>query len=318
MRLFCKIALPICLSIIMCSCGVSIPEGKISIRVIDEDGVGVKDAKVTIGFQIPKQGIKDVGIKGLSDATGLFSASHKTMEGIGFVVEKEGYYRSKGGYSFTQKMNRKWQPWNPEVKVLLRRIIRPIPMYAHKLSKMEIPVADKNVGFDLVKYAWVSPYGQGEHADFIFNLKRNYVDEKNFDCSLKIKFNKNDGIQEVKDEYSVVVVNQYSHHSTFKLPRFAPENGYLNELSLPFRYGRGNAEIKDNYIFRVRSKVVGGKVVGMYGKIIGDIMFDPRGSKTASVVFKYYLNPDYTTNLEFDPKQNLFKNLKSFEQVGLE
>ncbi len=56
----------------------------------------------------------------------------------------------------------------------------------------------------------------------------------------------------------------------------------------------------------------------MYGKIQGDIIFDPRGSKTTGIVFKYYLNPDFTTNLEFDPKRNLFENLKDRERVGLE
>jgi hypothetical protein len=55
----------------------------------------------------------------------------------------------------------------------------------------------------------------------------------------------------------------------------------------------------------------------MYGKIHGEIKFDPRGSKTALLGFKYYLNPDYTHNLEFDPTKNLFTDLKRGERVGI-
>ena len=53
----------------------------------------------------------------------------------------------------------------------------------------------------------------------------------------------------------------------------------------------------------------------MYGKIRNDIEFAPR-SKIVKIKMHYYLNPDYTRNLEFDPKRNLFTNLPKFEKVG--
>jgi hypothetical protein len=305
-----------------CTFRPSLPEITLNFHVIDELGNPIEGAKIRIGFEVYGTN-NGFHIEGLTDNNGVFVAKHNAA-GSGFGVDKDGYYKSEGGagHGLIPKTG-KWLPANHEIKVVLRKIINPVPMYARDIhmsgiiSKMEVPVVGKDVGFDLIEYAWMPPYGIGEHADFIFNLKRNFVDDKNFDCSLKIKFNKNDGIQEVKDDYSVSVVNKYNHHSEFKLVRNAPEAGYLNELTLPYRRGRGNTETKDNYVFRVRSKVVGGKVNGMYGKIHGDIMFDPRGSKTASILFKYYLNPDYTNNLEFDPKKNLFNELKSFEQVGL-
>jgi len=318
MKTFARVVLSILSLTIIFSCGYNAPNSKLTIFVVDETDKPIESAEIAMGFHPPKSGTKDFIIRGNTDGYGLFSASHKNMDSsISFSVKKLGYYDSHGGYGFSQKEDGKWTPWNPEVKVVLRKVVKPVPMYARELSKMEIPVIGKDVGFDLAEYAWLPPYGVGKRADYIFNLKRKYVDEKNFDCKLTLRFNKNDGIQEVTDEYSVVVVNQYSHHSTFKLTRYAPESGYKNELILPFRYTKDPSEIKSNYVFRVRSKVVGGKVTGMYGKIIGDIMFYPRGSNTASILFKYYLNPDYTTNLEFDPKRNLFTDLKSFEQVGL-
>ena len=63
-----------------------------------------------------------------------------------------------------------------------------------------------------------------------------------------------------------------------------------------------------NYLFRVRTVVddKGNIVSAHYGKIYGDFM-----------EFKYYLNPTPNDrNVEFDPKQNLLKNLKSDEGVS--
>jgi len=305
-----------------CSFRPSLPEISLKFHVVDELGNPIEGAKAGIGFEVygNKNGLH---IEGLTDRNGVFIVKHKAAS-AGFRVNKDGYYESTGGagHGLVAETG-KWLPASHEIKIVLRKIINPVPMYARDVHmsgvilKMDIPVVGQDVGFDLIEYDWMPPYGTGTHADFIFNLKRNFVDDKNFDCSLKIKFNKNDGIQEVKDDHSIVVVNEYSHHSELKLVRNAPEAGYLNELSLPFRYVKDPVEMKSNYVFRVRSKEASGKLVGMYGKIHGDIMFDPRGSKTASINFKYYLNPDYTTNLEFDPKRNLFTDLKSFEQVGL-
>jgi len=62
-----------------------------------------------------------------------------------------------------------------------------------------------------------------------------------------------------------------------------------------------------NYYFRVRTKVDdrGNIVSAHYGKIYGDFM-----------QFKYYLNPTINDrNVEFDPEQNLMKNLKFNEGV---
>jgi hypothetical protein len=48
----------------------------------------------------------------------------------------------------------------------------------------------------------------------------------------------------------------------------------------------------------------------------GDIRLDPINSKTRILLFTYYLNPTPNDrNLEFDPKRNLFTNLKDEERV---
>src|SRR5204863_9024831 len=64
---------------------------------------------------------------------------------------------------------------------------------------------------------------------------------------------------------------------------------------------------KHGYFFRIRTSVhASGKIVSAnYGKIYGDFMD-----------FTYYLNPTPNDrNIEFDPKRNLFTNLKANERV---
>jgi hypothetical protein len=69
-----------------------------------------------------------------------------------------------------------------------------------------------------------------------------------------------------------------------------------------------------NYFFRVRTILDkdGNIESALYGKIHGDFQLDHHGN----IGFTYYLNPTPNDrNVEFDPKQNLFKNLPSSEQV---
>jgi hypothetical protein len=110
------------------------------------------------------------------------------------------------------------------------------------------------------------------------------------------------------------------------LPKLAFDSGYINQLSLHIKSGSSgnavgyetNVKKTDNYMFRIRSEEKNGKFFrGLYGKIVGEIDFSTVNSKTATIHFKYYLNPDYTRNLEYDPTRNLFPNLPEREQVRI-
>jgi len=192
-------------------------------------------------------------------------------------------------------------------------------MYARntKLSRVRLPAADKEIGFDLIAYDWVAPYGRGSVADFIFKLDKKGSGKSDLYSTLTITFsNRLDGIQIVRENRR--------NGSKFKLPRFAPDAGYQSSLvkvmtSKPHGALETNFDDENNYIFRIRSEEKDGKLIkAMYGKIQGDIIFDSRWSNTTSASFKYYLNPDFTRNLEFDPTQNLFLGLTRLETVGLD
>ena len=75
-----------------------------------------------------------------------------------------------------------------------------------------------------------------------------------------------------------------------------------------------------HYIFRIRSEEENGKFKrAMYGKIISDIEISnpSKRGKLPGIEFKYYLNPDYTTNLEYDPEENLFE-LPIYRKMGIQ
>jgi hypothetical protein len=289
---------------------------KVTVIVTDEAGRPVEGAKAGVTFEV---GNDVVPVSGKTDSEGRFTATHiNDTNHISFGGDKNGYYSSWGAYNFTEVGIGRWKPWDPEIKIILRKIGNKVPMYVRysKMSKqkVEIPEIGKQIGFDLIKYDWVIPYGIGQNADLIFKLEKKYIDKNNFDAKLTITFsNKLDGIKLIKENRN--------YGSEYKLPRYATETGYMKELiisksSSPDVWINKNYYDDDNYIFRIRSEEKDGELVkGMYGKIVGPIEIDPIFSDTAKITIKYYVNPDYTRNLEFDPKHNLFGNLQDLEQV---
>lgn len=308
---------------------LALPSAKITVRVIDESGNPVEGAIVGIGFTVPVKtgwGSKMRGKKGQSDSNGLFSAEGETEPyDVGFSAKKEGYYRSGGAYKrFTEVTGfigmRKWQPWNPTVELVLKKIKNPIPLYAYKLSGIEMPGLDKFYGFDLVARDWVIPYGQGTKSDFLFKMEVHQVKSMfEYDATLTLRFsNPGDGLYSIFDEPN--------KGSVLRLPHHAPLNGYQPELVI--RRKRDTKKIytpkqrKDqNYFFRVRTEMdeQGNITSALYGKIHGRIGFGGVGNKdtkTAKIGFNYYLNPKPNdTNLEFDPKKNLFEIRNSWKEV---
>lgn len=287
-------------------------DARITIIVTDEDSNPIENARVGVGF-LKTSGWKSTEnpVVGYTDHAGRFSAQSETDEKIGFNVKKDDYYMNIVDYEFKKIKQGRWQPWNPEIRTILRRMMHPVPMFARNTSRSEmiIPEIEKPVGFDLTAFDWVSPHGTGIHSDLIFLLNGTYSGYDDFDMTLEISFsNKYDGIQVAKDEES--------RGSIFKLARYAPTGNYQGKM-MKFHKAKHKGAIENNfddtnnYYFRVRSEVKDKRLDrAMYGKILGDIKFYPKSPRSANLVFKYYLNPDYTRNLEYDPMQNLFLDLR--------
>ena len=293
-------------------------EAKITFRVVDSNGNPVDKASVLLGFWNPNNG-RDPGVKGLTDANGLFAATGNPVNEVNYQFIKDGYYKTEGKYvvyrandTNTVKDGR-WQPWNPTNTVVLKEKRHPVPMYAKSLE-IEMPVQNVPAGFDLEKGDWVAPYGKGGNPDILIRYSNTNTGPGalNYSRQLEITFdNTNDGILVLPVDGNSIL------HSLYE----APENGYSHNLLLQedmttFKIIK-QVELDANHyaIFRVRSVADGGGniVSANYGKLYGPIQYGVLSGH--HIIFKYYFNPDGTRNLEFDPKQNLFKNLSSLERV---
>src|SRR5439155_9127370 len=133
---------------------------------------------------------------------------------------------------------------------MLRRIINPIPMYARRLQT-EMPISGQPAGFDLTESDWVEPYGKGKASDFVFALRRRFTSRRDYESVVTVTFsNPGNGLHvvEAPDDYG----------SELKLPRTAPNNGYVPELTTGIAAATGmpgheDARPNRNYLFRVRT-----------------------------------------------------------------
>jgi hypothetical protein len=285
---------------------------KLVIKVADEEGKPISDANLKIRFSSNRS-----VDRGVTDANGIFQKSTISNDGVVLGdVTKSGYYESGLAHSFYVSRFGKWQPWGKEITVVMRPIVNPVPMYVRN-SSFQVPIFGEEIGFDLEKADWVIPHGTGTHSDFIFKVDQVYDNGDNYDARMTLSFsNLFDGIQVVQDDGG----GDFNIGSAFRLPRTAPDTGYLSVLKR--RNSRGtfgrfvDREESNNYIFRVRSESdENGKLKqAMYGKIRGEIWYAPGGG--GRIWMHYYLNPEYTPNLEFDPKRNLFRGLLPNERTG--
>jgi len=297
------------------------------IKVVDDNGqpIAGADAWVAYGlapsFRVSAKNQEWDKLEGLTDTNGIFNASHSDTRSmsLGFHVRKFGYYPTDVSYNLAPAFAYNATNWNPSVTLVLKKIGKPISMYARKIQ-IEIPKTNLPIGFDLVEGDWVAPYGKGKQNDFIFQANRRWVNRNDFECTVKLNFsNRNDGL------FPILI--PFNQGSELRMSAIAPLGVYLPEISKSFSRTPANGWKDDerggnkeqNYYFRIRTVLDGqGNVKdGSYGKIYDDFALDPINSKTTWILFTYYLNSTPNDrNVEFDIKQNLFKNLKPDEGVN--
>ncbi len=286
-------------------------EGMLTLRVLDDEGYPVNAADIQVNFPTPLFPQKET--KWITDTNGFCVLKGIATDDIVYSIKKSGYYETRGSYAFSrQKMpmviDGKWQPWNSTNTVILKPVKNPVPMYVREIDVL-IPVLDHPIGFDLKKGDWVSPYGGGVRSDFLISFSKERRAKNDYDLNITLGFlNQGDGIQEIEIEnpknsnlrmpYEASLVGYQTNWISHAGQR--PESGYFGTLV---------SDETKNYFYRVRTVMdENGEIKSaLYGKIYGAILFDVRGSETASLMFKYYLNPTPNDqNIEFDPDKNLF------------
>ncbi len=273
---------------------------RVTLHIVDEEGRSISGAKAAASFvrnYSGKESEQVSTIRGISDSKGLVTFEGKTVDAsIGYGVEKEGHYGISGtNYQFTSRGAFRLEPWNPTIEVVLKRIKKPVPMYARRLSG-GLSLLNEPFGYDLMAGDWVAPHGKGKIADVVFVSKLTENGDRNYDWTMKMTFsNPGDGIQRFKPDPDFM---------RLRSPYEAPEDGYVSEWNL-HRTRRGpkvreetNYDETSGYFIRVRTELdKEGKVTkALYGKIYGDFF---------NMI--HYLNPDGTRNMEYDSKQNLLK-----------
>ena len=291
------------------------------VKIVDEEGQPVTNATVFAGFLGDKSG--GVGLEEKetftkqTDSNGVCAFQGRYDGPVAWKTWKDGYYETEGPRpQFTNvTMLGKMEPWDKLYEATLRKIVNPIPMYSRDLSQMwpelEIPEFGKPFGFDLISGDWVAPHGKGETADFIIQMdvhpsvmEKGYYERypravRHMDIKLSVSFsNPDDGIQ--------FIYEPQHGGSSFRLPRFAPENGYQTNYVSEYYVGlRGHhndmGREDQNYLFRTRAKrnERGEIVSSLYGKISAPIRYRSDGKKGV-LSFFYFMNPKPNDrNLEF-------------------
>ncbi len=145
-------------------------DARVEFHVVDDIGKPVPDAKVNVFFDMIVRS-KGHRIIGDTDTNGVFVAEAKTGGVLEIDVSREGYYRSTDLISFID-MGRehevekgKWQPWGMVRQIKLLPVKNPVARIAGIPDWKWTRELNKWMGFDLMKYDFVKPYGDGECSD---------------------------------------------------------------------------------------------------------------------------------------------------------
>ena len=301
----------------MTSCGA--PEQKIKLRVTDESGKPLEGVDCMAGFTLeePNGKWKDTSDKRKSGPDGIVELQGETLRCETLVrATAPGYYKSEiYRYLMTGKAANRWEPWPVEVDLVMKKIVKPHPMYAVKPNdklKFVLPEkGEKTVGFDLLKMDWIAPHGKGQQADFLLEARRDSEGAAGHfpPGTMTVTFsNAADGIQPV--------ASAALGGSLLVSPQIAPEGGYVTTCrfsSHPLQDGQFPGIDLDRrvWVFRIRTVTDrSGRVVSAhYGKIQAapEVLFFATGP---AFRMTYYVNAEPNEKwLEWDMKTNLFKDL---------
>jgi len=125
--------------------------------------------------------------------------------------------------------------------------------------------------------------------------------------------------------FSPIPPSEVLEDSALRFPRQAPETGYdVSELAYTWTFrpdsgGQGTfSAVTGNHFFRVRTKhdAAGDVTTALYGKLVCDTRYNLKKNASLDVKLTYWLYPTPNDrNVEFNPEQNLFRDLKWNEKV---
>ena len=270
--------------------------------------------------------------KKTTDENGLCHLKGETNNGrtgVNIHHPPEGFYPNSFcvRHQFTQKPLLPLMHWRPTDLVItakLQRVEHPVPLFAkrmgRKLGDHAIAANGEFFAYDLVKGAFLPPFGEGQTADIVFSrLPEEYLGEgMNSRGKQAPRYKNTLSLFFQGDIANGVWKSPSPDAQAYCWVRRAPEEGYLREISFSESTSsdlqrREGLDAKRCYCFRIRvERDESGKIKSsLYGKIYGDPSFlldgdDRWKQKIGGISFLYYLNPTPNDrNLEWDMKNNL-------------
>jgi len=152
------------------------PFADIEIHVIDDSGVAVEDAELSVWFENFNQ-LDNVEVKGTTDKKGIFAVRHRAQVGRVFVsIGKAKHYPTSGyanvqdfpdrGKEYEKAFARdRWSEFPVKAEFVLKRIFEPKRLTFHSVDPKPFPVIGKAFAIDLETLEWCPPYGNGKHED---------------------------------------------------------------------------------------------------------------------------------------------------------
>ena len=170
-------------------------DARVEFHVVDDVGKPVPLAKVNVFFDMMDRS-KGRRITGDTNTNGVFVAEAKTGGVLEIEVLREGYYRSTDLISFINMGHEhevndgKWQPWGMVRQITLLPVKNPVARIADTQDWKRTKELKKWIGFDLVKYDFVKPYGKGIVTDMevMFDWDGVWVLKDYKGMSLRIRF----------------------------------------------------------------------------------------------------------------------------------
>ncbi len=270
---------------------------KVVFSVVDEEGSPIANALVDASFALNGRGTdvrKNTNVKGDVELKG------KSVGEIVYTVKKDAFYMTSGTLllrDFSRQKplikDGKWQPYGTNCNIVLKPRKNPIPMnvcHFHKGVVTNVPI-----GFDLRKGDYVTPYGNGEVADFTFTINERQDSVFRLFATLSISFtNALDGayIKE-KDMFSDFVSIYNADTNAVYKRQFLFEYDSRN----PRKKIDTSLSDRQYLVLRTRTKVNERNeiVEAYYSKLYGRMSFTH-----GHLSFDAYFNPVLNdTNLEF-------------------
>lgn len=194
-------------------------KAKIIFRVVDDEGSPITNTVVQGTWQndYPRKTWRETFT---TDANGSFVAKDKVGGQFTCYVEKTGYYSSCDGVVFHWRAgvsplvkDGKWQPYGEHRTIVLKRIKDPANMKLLQHAWFRAPATNVWVGFDLERFAWTKPYGEGMNDDILIRFNyyahnKYYTDWSKMDISFTN--NSYGGFYELKKDQYSDMKNPYS------------------------------------------------------------------------------------------------------------